>query len=430
MLTAVALIALVQPRPEGAGRYEMGERLKRLDRAWISAQEPSKRQLAVGFISAAVNGFFTGKYSEVCRQLDLAVASLEGRKVSAADAISLKFDPPFAEPKVPAQLKLEWAYRPAENRAVRVAVGPASVVAIPGRELTLSVKPEQCVPELAQSPEAGVLIPVSLDQDRRSVYLSVVKGLRLRLKPLRESPMPEVRTLVELVEHAIDPATSDETDVSVIQNVFTAELLNEGRLGLERVEELNLVQHKGAYFRAVIPRALQRSRPVTVVVAVHGAGGSENMFIESYGAGLAAEEARRRGWILLSPRASRQCVERCVDWVRDRLHLSIGQVFVVGHSMGGAIGLSSVGAVEPRPAALALFSPAANRLPDAAAGLPIYLGYGKQELAMLGPSIQQLAAELAKRSNCVVREFDPCEHLMSVSCGLQDAFAFFDKWAR
>ncbi len=43
---------------------------------------------------------------------------------------------------------------------------------------------------------------------------------------------------------------------------------------------------------------------VRVLFAFHGAGGSENMFFETYGAGRLVELAAARGWIVVAPRQS------------------------------------------------------------------------------------------------------------------------------
>ncbi len=87
------------------GRYEMGERLKDLDQAWMANPEKSRRVAAVPKITNAVMAFFGSKSADACRALDEATASLLGRRPLPDDAITLRFDPPFVEPRTPAKLR-------------------------------------------------------------------------------------------------------------------------------------------------------------------------------------------------------------------------------------------------------------------------------------------------------------------------------------
>ncbi len=91
----------------------------------------------------------------------------------------------------------------------------------------------------------------------------------------------------------------------------------------------------------------------------------------------------------------------------------------MGHSMGGGLALGS-GALKPT--ALALFAPAAGSIPEDLASTPVFLGVGKQEMAMLATSAQRLRPKVTE-----FREYSPCEHLMIVADGLPDAYRFFEK---
>ena len=54
--------------------------------------------------------------------------------------------------------------------------------------------------------------------------------------------------------------------------------------------------------RLILPEQL--AKDVVLVVALHGMGGTEHLFVDGFGDGLAGKLARRRGWVLLSPRAT------------------------------------------------------------------------------------------------------------------------------
>jgi predicted esterase len=421
--SVVAALVLFGQGAPSPGRYEMGERLKELDQAWIATPDKARRLSAVPKITAAVGAFFDGKASEACRALDEAAAALKGRQATPEDAISLRFDPPFAEPKVPAKLRLSWAYIPRENRTVRVQVGRQSLVATPGRELTIEVRPEQLNPEILLNPEVGYLMPVQVGAEQQGVFLSIIKHAKDRLNALKNTKQPEAQALVELLRKVFESPAGVEADVPIIQYLFTAELLDEGRLRPERADTLPLVKYKDTYFRATFPRQVRG--PLTVVIALHGAGGSENMFFEAYGGGSAVAEATRRNWAFVAPRSSATAIADVIDWIKNRRKQPIARILVMGHSMGAGFALNS-GGVTPKPSAVAVFAPGAGKLPEGLEGIPLFISVGKQDLMASG--VRTFAQQLAGRKDCVYEEIDPCEHLMIVGDSIAGAYRFFDTY--
>ncbi|MBC8065238.1 MAG: dienelactone hydrolase family protein [Chlorobia bacterium] len=418
-VAAFVLFAQTSPNP---GRFEMGERLKELDQAWMSTPEKSRRSAAIPKITAAVTSFFSSKAGEACRALDDAIAALEGRSARSADAITLRFEPPFVEPRTPAKLRIGWAYLPVDGKTVRIQVGRQSVVATPGRELVIEVRPEQLNPEILQNPEVGYLMPVQVGSEQRSVFLSIIKRPKERLTALKDSKQPEAKVLVQFLQKVFDDPESLEADVPIIQYLFTAELLDEGRLRLDRADSLPLVKQGNTYFRAAFPRQVRG--PLTVVVGLHGAGGSENMFFEAYGRGIAVSEALKRNWAFVSPRASATAMEDVLDWIRTRRKQAVERVFVMGHSMGSGMALRS-GSLTPKPSAIALFAPASQNVSAQLREVPLFVSVGKQDL-LVGPA-RSLAQQLLGRKDCVYEELDPCEHLMVVGDSMAGAYRFFDS---
>ena len=151
------------------------------------------------------------------------------------------------------------------------------------------------------------------------------------------------------------------------------------------------------------------------------------MFFESYGAGMAPKEAKKRGWIFMSPRSVNAAVPACLSWLREELGIKPRKVFVMGHSMGGGVALGG-GTASAKPDALALFAPASGGvIPATYKETPIFLAVGKQEMPMLRTSASRLGTEIAKRQKSVFKEYEQCEHLMIVADASADAFAFFDN---
>src|SRR5207248_2774587 len=54
--------------------------------------------------------------------------------------------------------------------------------------------------------------------------------------------------------------------------------------------------------RVQVPREAATGTALPLVVAMHGAGGSENMFFDGYGDGLVARLCADRGWLLVTTR--------------------------------------------------------------------------------------------------------------------------------
>ena len=417
----VAFILLGQVNP-AVGRYDMNERLKELDRAWTSTSDKSRRLEAIADISAAASAFQKEDSAEACRSMDEAIATLQGRSATSEDAVTLRFDPPFVEPKMPARLRVGWAYMPTNPRTVRLQVGRQSLVATPGRSLTLDVRPEQINPDILQNPEVGYLLPVQVGYEQRNVFLSIIKKPKERLGSLRMTKQPEAQTLVDFLSRAFNNPDGLEADIPLIQYLFAAELLDEGRLRPERADSLPLVRHQNTYFRAMFPR--QARGPLTLVIGLHGPGGSENLYFEAYGNGRAVTESLKRNWAFVAPRASGTAVEDVIDWIQTRRRQRVDRLFVMGHGLGGGVALQT-GRIQPKPRAIAVFAPDVSTLPSDMTGIPVYASIGRQDTIF--PSSKKLMQDLTTRKGSISAEFDPCEHWMVVADSIPAAFKFFDS---
>ncbi|HZH98344.1 MAG TPA: hypothetical protein VEX38_05185, partial [Fimbriimonadaceae bacterium] len=205
----------------------------------------------------------------------------------------------------------------------------------------------------------------------------------------------------------------------------------EGRSKLQDLEQVYYGVQGSTTLRAAFPKELvgKRDAPVDVVVALHAAGGSENMFFEAYGRGIAVSEAIKRGWVFIAPRNSRTAVQDAVDWLQDARGLKVRNLFVIGHSSGGGAALGSY-ETKPAPTAFGLFAPALATVPQSVFQAPIYLSIGKQDTGRLYGSASSIGREMGNRPTFRYQEFDPCEHLMLVAESIPGAYAFFEKISR
>lgn len=79
-----------------------------------------------------------------------------------------------------------------------------------------------------------------------------------------------------------------------------------------------------------------------LVIALHGAGGDENMFFDGYGAGELVRQAAARGFIAVSPAnspfaASPLFFDSLVDEVAKDYPVDRARIYAIGHSLGSGV---------------------------------------------------------------------------------------------
>jgi predicted esterase len=115
------------------------------------------------------------------------------------------------------------------------------------------------------------------------------------------------------------------------------------------------------------------STPLPVVVALHGAGGNEHMFVEAYGAGRLAALAREEGFVVISPLtpafAQRaDALEALLEAAGALGPIQREAVFLLGHSMGAGAAWSATLRDPSRVAAVACVAGACGQRPATPAG--------------------------------------------------------------
>lgn len=397
------------------GRYEMGERVKAMDRLWIETTDRGRRQAGVDAIGQAVMAFFSNRAEVVCKAVDQAIASLEGRKPDAFDALDARVDPVLIEPGEKAQLRITWAYSPASTQSIAIEVHGRKQTVRPGQAVSLEI-----VPTLAEGKDGDTRVTLTYGDRKKQAKFAVVKNWRVRLSALEDSQSRAAKGMATGIRTSL--GSEAETVLPVAEMLKHGESLAQGAKPRD-VTELWYGSHGRSVFRAYVPKRADET--THVVIALHGAGGSENLFFEGYGAGIALREAQKRGWIFMSPRTSPSAIGDCLAWLKDVMQVEPKSVFVMGHSAGGGVA-SNVSIIKPK--ALALFAPAAGRLGNNLSDTPLFLAIGKQEMA----GLRGLGLGLKARAeqNGEFREYDPCEHLMIVADASQDAFRFFDRYAK
>ena len=97
-------------------------------------------------------------------------------------------------------------------------------------------------------------------------------------------------------------------------------------------------------FRVYAPgSALKQAKPLPVVIAFHGMGGDENMFLYGYGGGELARQADRLGFLAVTPRSEPflrdpRVFDRLLAQLKSDYSIDASRIYVLGHSMGtGAV---------------------------------------------------------------------------------------------
>lgn len=429
-MSIVALLSLAMIQEAPVGRYELAERLKRLDVAWLNCEKLDLKRSSIPSITDGVSAYFTGRNQEAARALDEATAELESRNLRASDALSIRSDSPFYEPGASVTLKLSWTYRPDSVIPVRIGSGSKFIDLRPGSNGTLVVNPSESNAELRMNQEVGYLLPVRVGEDTRFIYLSFVRNYRSRISALTRSDNSFGRSNGDLLTKFSSDPRAQEVELPLIQYLFTAEYIAEGKQKLADLEQIYYGIHGATTFRALLPRSVKgkTGEGVNVVIAVHGAGGSENMFFESYGRGEAVTEAMKRKWVFISPRAGSTAINDCLAWITGPRGLKIDRLFLLGHSMGAGIVLSAKPSMTP--AAVAALAPAGAKVSDEIKPAPLFLAVGKEELPPIIAAAASIANLYESRTDLERKVYEPCEHLMIGAEAIPDVFAFFDRYAK
>jgi predicted esterase len=120
----------------------------------------------------------------------------------------------------------------------------------------------------------------------------------------------------------------------------------------------------------VPPSSVERNTPAPLILALHGAGGDENMFVDAYGAGILTRLADSLGAMIVSPLANGftpAMFDTIVAVMSREYSIDAKRVYVVGHSMGAGLTASLANTRGVRIAAVASI---AGGAPITAAGAP------------------------------------------------------------
>lgn len=435
MLALVLALSLSQADP----RHELGWRMQAFERAWSEEASREKRAEVIPAWEKATQAFFAGRAGEAARALDEGRRRLLAERPSWADGLALTPEVRLFE-RERSTLTLELAaFYPVEAPArfeLRRTDGSWRVTV-------------ESLPWSGQVPlEPGAAGALRLGFElvlgaelvaRREVALARVERLEERLDALESWCAGEgsgpgllratVRgTHARLEELAWEGA--GETFVDGARLLAGAEeIVTHGTLPRGTEHLWYRIDGRDVPLRVRMP-AVRPGERVPLVLALHGAGGSENLFFEGYGNGAIVPLVEERGWALVAPRLAFEAppeLEALVLGLSHDLPIDPARVVLVGHSMGAMLATSAVNA---RPGAFrgaALIagagSPAAL---ETWRDFPLFLATAEHDFARRG--VERLRDELiaADATRLTYRLVPTSEHLTVVGEALPAVFEFFD----
>lgn len=445
-------------------RYELGQRLRRAELAWQTA-DLAHRAKATAPMSQAVRSFFGLQLRTAAARLDDAYFAIRGDEAPSDEeklAIShrISISPLLAEasesvfrvafskfydakmPKV-----VPWSVR------LQLSQVDGTVLESITRDAPRDGEEEEFSWSLSNPLEGDLVVTMEGLAEQGGfhhsrIQVSRVKDLENRCTALEAlinrvdfEGNPTVRASLRGWNEIFAKLRRDEVqecDYPAARLLRLAEKIssdpskgNESLFAAARTNDLWLTlanEKQEAPIRVRAP--LESDGLLPVLFLFHGAGGSENMFFETYGAGRAVKLGIERGWLVVAPRQGffglgMDC-EAMLAALEEIFPIDRKRVAMVGHSMGAAQVIRQAG-VKPElfRAAVALGGGNAISKPERVKSIAWFVAAGEQDFgragaAALAKSLQRAEVRLKNKT------YPEVEHLMIVQAALDELFAFLD----
>ncbi len=444
-------------------RFEVGQRLQAFEKTLDTHGEPESLRRALPHLKKATTAFLLfGQGGEAGRSLDRARHALLSDKepedaIAWAESLALRLSRRLLDASaesLPLTLATHYPVQSPLPPGARLRVTLLSAGGRAGCEpmewpipvLPMTVKyPLQGIKEgdsflrwdilagqrLLQRRELTVSFAARLEERLRDVGAWAQKGVEAE----RRNADRETACLLAALLKSLAQGESPET------NYPASRLLAEAEEAIESVRSRKAFYgpaHTGQFWlrlptandprpvRILVPEAALKGQPIPLVVALHGARGSENLFFDGYGHGLSARLCEQRGWLLVAPRDG--LTPDLVDEIARLYPVDRKRVFLMGHSLGASRAVAEACQNPDRYAAVAALSgggPARASQPLKA--LPFFLAVGSEDFLI--PAVRTLRTNLEQAGvrSVQFKEVPDVEHLALVQLALPGVFAYFDR---
>ena len=432
-------------------RYEVGRRLIAFEIDFDGIKDPKILKSVCERLKPITFLFFSGQLDQCAKALDLARWSCKNQGEcpgirSFADSLSLVPSQKIIEIKeklIECEIASVYAVkekgllnarlflRQLDGKEVR-ELAMFSIEQLP-RKVSIDTKglnegEYQLVMELksAEKVMASHQVLISVINDKSQLVTSVGGAELKKDMPLWKASKQNLTNLLdELLK-----GKKFEGDIPVRRITESSRLLEKG---LDAVNDKKGSEYLIAFpgrlaplpARIFIPASAKVAK-VPLVVALHGAGGTENMFFEAYGAGLVKKLCSDRGWMLLAPRNG-IAIEN-LQMLINELPIEPEQVIFIGHSMGAGQALGFALNHPKEVVALGLMGGAGAVGKNQSLGsMPIFVGIGSEDFART--SVVGFAQEAIKqpKNKLILKEYESMEHSTICQVSMPEMFDFFSK---
>lgn len=449
-------------------RFELGQRLRLFERALDKHPSAEARKRALEPLIQATPTFFKGQLGAAAGLLDRARLQLATDKpvaddvlwaeslvvrpakrllATSANEVALKIDSFYrVSGKQPDKVQLRWTLQGDKGKPSAISTVDANALPLSTkltwkeiREGDYALRCEVLVAgKVCATGEQTVSLVERLD-DR-------LAKLKKELAALEDKPRSvEKATLARLLSTIGELAAGRtlETNYPAHRLVVEAEALlaalkaDKSYYGPARSGQFWLTLVSGSSsdsVRVQVPAEAKKGKPLPLVVAMHGAGGSENMFFDGYGDGLVAKLCARRGWLLVTTRTplfnlgGGVDVPRVVDALARIYPVDTKKVVLIGHSMGAAQAVAAAGRTPERFRAVAALGGGGGfRASEEVKGVRFFVGCGERDFALGGARNLHRALVKGGVKKATFKAYDDVEHLIIVQLALPDVFRFFDE---
>ncbi|MCU0720159.1 MAG: hypothetical protein MUC83_10690 [Pirellula sp.] len=220
-----------------------------------------------------------------------------------------------------------------------------------------------------------------------------------------ETDFPAHQILVWLEKGTEQEGNASTIEAAYGNGQYWLDFSKEARSGVVRIQFPNPYNSSSTNPDQTLP----------VIIAYHGAGGSENMFFDAYGAGRLARLARDNGYLLVTPRqplmGALLPIDSLIDQLAEIAPIDRNRVVVIGHSMGAG---QTISQLDKHPgiaqAAVILGGGRAVQKPDSWKGIKVYAAAGDKDFGLSGT--QAFAKSLGQmESKPELEIFENTEHL-------------------
>ncbi|MBK8097881.1 MAG: dienelactone hydrolase family protein [Planctomycetes bacterium] len=451
------LLLFAAALPAQVDRLELGLRLRAFERELARVTDPARRDPAMVEMNLAVQSFFRLDTKAVVQAIDRANFALRTEPPDAderhAHTLQLALTSRLidrASPAATAELRAAYTIDEEPPGDLVLQIAAAQHPAWAPVSVRIGELPQTIELPLRDLPAGDHELRWSISRgDRelvaRTTALSIVDDLQARLAAVTPDGDREAKPTIEsatLRAHArtllgMTRRRAEETPLPGAVLLAEAEALaklpaDSHWFDATRTGQFWLRVPVGSRTMAVrlaVPADAGNGERCPLVVALHGAGGSENLFFDGYGDGEIVRLCTARGWLLVAPRVEAFAgsdVFALVDALAARYPIDKSKVLLVGHSMGAAQVIAAAVRSPRRVAAIAPLGGGGNaRGAKGLAGLPAFVGVGTRDFARSAARSLATALESAGAAS-QLREYEGVEHFAIVQLALPDVFAFFD----